>query len=423
MTHIAIVTALLGLMLGPHDIELTVSGPVARVELQIDGRAAAVIEHPPWKAAIDLGPRLLPHDLVARALDASGNELARTEETINVPHPLSEVQLVLEHDANGRPAGVQVVWRSVESDLPNKIALSLDGSGLPIDARLHAALPRLDLTRPHMVRVRAVARSGATESEIAFGGGLEDQAGSHLTPVAVRVLRKGADIEHALKIGNAPAHVIAVEELPGEVIVVRHPRANEAALRLDPGSLNMFPRRPVPMLDTAHQYPTVAFVWPVANRSEASVNALLFDSSVPFQFANAADLKAILTRVVGPLSPRLLYAQAVAIAGLRAMSTRQPRAVILVLGSTIRDESQVLPAQARDYLRAIGVPFYLWTLGPGSTHGWDEPIDVSSPVGYRRAFESLQKDLQSQRIVWIEGDHLPADVQSVSADVETIAKQ
>lgn len=162
MTHIAIVTALLGLMLGPHEIELTVTGPVARIELQIDGRTAAVIAHQPWKASIDLGPRLLPHDVLARALDANGNELARAEETINVPHALSEVQLVLEHDAKGRPAGVQVVWRSIESDLPSKTALSLDGSALPVDARLHAALPKLDLTRPHLLRVLRKVRMSST---------------------------------------------------------------------------------------------------------------------------------------------------------------------------------------------------------------------------------------------------------------------
>ncbi|HEY0555325.1 MAG TPA: hypothetical protein VGG20_13760, partial [Thermoanaerobaculia bacterium] len=62
---IAFVTLLLGLISGVYPIEVKVSGPVAAVELSLDGGTPERIEAPPWVGRVDLGSGLLPHQLVA----------------------------------------------------------------------------------------------------------------------------------------------------------------------------------------------------------------------------------------------------------------------------------------------------------------------------------------------------------------------
>ena len=56
-----------------------------------------------------------------------------------------------------------------------------------------------------------------------------------------------------------------------------------------------------------------------------------------------------------------------------------------------------------------------------STGAWGKATDISSPPGCRNAVDALLNDLKTQRIVWVEGDHLPGEVRSVSEAVETLA--
>jgi hypothetical protein len=72
MVQIAFLTLFLGLTSGKQPVAVAVRGPAAAVELVLDGTAVVRIGGPPWRTAIDLGPALEPHELVARALDAKG---------------------------------------------------------------------------------------------------------------------------------------------------------------------------------------------------------------------------------------------------------------------------------------------------------------------------------------------------------------
>ena len=101
------------------------------------------------------------------------------------------------------------------------------------------------------------------------------------------------------------------------------------------------------------------------------------------------------------------FADAVAAAGLEAMTRRRPRAVVLILGRDQRDGSQFTPAQAREYLSSIGVPLFVWSL-TGASDSWPNAVDVSSPLAFAQAYGALIADIRSQRILWIEGDYLPA---------------
>src|SRR4051794_31680092 len=110
---IAFVTLLLGLISGVYPIEVTVSGPVAAVESPLDGASAGRLPGPPWAARVDLGSDLRPHELVARALDAQGTEIARATQWLNLPRPPAEVEVVLENGTDGVPRTANLTWQSV----------------------------------------------------------------------------------------------------------------------------------------------------------------------------------------------------------------------------------------------------------------------------------------------------------------------
>src|SRR5206468_3395751 len=78
-------------------------GPAAAVEIVVDGRPAGRLPGPPWKGTINFGHALLPHGIVARALDAAGHEVGRAEEWANLPHPPAKVEIVLEASGGGPP--------------------------------------------------------------------------------------------------------------------------------------------------------------------------------------------------------------------------------------------------------------------------------------------------------------------------------
>src|SRR5947199_6289537 len=137
---IVFVTLLLGLISGVYPIEVTVSGPVAAVEFTLDGASVGRLEHPPWVQKIDLGPDLLPHQLVARALDAQGKEIASATQWINLPRPPAEVQIVLESDGQRAPRTARLTWQSVNGVKPTSGDLTVDGEPLAVDGSGRAAL-------------------------------------------------------------------------------------------------------------------------------------------------------------------------------------------------------------------------------------------------------------------------------------------
>jgi hypothetical protein len=58
------------------------------------------------------------------------------------------------------------------------------------------------------------------------------------------------------------------------------------------------------------------------------------------------------------------------------------------------------------------VPFFVWHLGTGPPPaGWGETVDVSTSRRLADAFRDLKRRLDQQRIVWIDGIHLPQEIQ------------
>lgn len=431
--QIAFVTLFLGLTLGAYPVEVSVEGPVAAVELLLDGASAGRIAGPPWTGQIDFGTALQPHELVARALDSQGQEISRARQWVNLPRPEAEVEIVLEGAMDGRPGAARLTWQSRTGAEPLSVRLTLDDQALTVGADGRAALPAYnpDVVHTLSADVRFPA-SVVARKDAVFGGQYGSLVSSELTAVPVQLARGRLPQPEAMRgwllANGQPLTVAAVDQDPAEVIVIRDLGASEALKELG----DIRPRRvqdPNGALRTERDYlrfeiglrkeDEVRFLWPVPHAFSGAggtgLPAELFDQSRAFTLKDGG-LHWLLTRIVPAETPgKQRLADAVAVAGLQAMAGSRPRAVVLVLGGRPEDASRYDPATVRRYLASIRVPLFVWAVEKGAAEspalaGWGKVEDASNLNRFRSAVARLRETLEAQRIVWVEGTHLPQSI-------------
>jgi hypothetical protein len=143
-------------------------------------------------------------------------------------------------------------------------------------------------------------------------------------------------------------------------------------------------------------------------------------------------------------------ARAVAVAGIHAASGKRPRAVVLVLGPGADDASPFEPAAARRFLASLRVPLEVWYVEKSwkalrgeerrafwtsqadvprkarlvvrefdrdrarrrdlATAGWGTHRDVDSLETLLEEARRLRAGLEHQRVLWVDGFHLPQAV-------------
>jgi hypothetical protein len=433
VTSIAFTSLFLGLVLGTHPVGVAIEGPASQVAFEVDGRPAGSAGKQPWSADLDLGRDLAPHELVARALDSGGREVARVEQWLNVPRPPSEASLLLETNAEGRAVAARLTWQSLLGTPPRSIELTFDGRRLDARDPARIALPEYDPDSIHLLSAQVEFSSAVvSRAGIVLGGRSRTDVSSELTGVPVRLAPGAAlpppeSLEGWFRNGSAPVRAVAVERGPAFVLVVRDTDHSEALSKLGSGGRTVFERGmrgSLPTFDPDFaRFQTrfddadrIRFLWPRANRAPGTETPTeLFDSSRDF-LGSFAGLHWLLTHVSHPIQKvgDQRFADAVAIAGLHAYAGYTRRAVVLVLGRQSADASRYPPALVRAYLAKIHVPLYVWSLDNRSveriTAAWGETEDVSSFAKLKTAFANMRKDLDSQQMVWLEGRHLPQDI-------------
>ncbi len=436
MVQIAFLTLFLGLTSGRQDIAVAVRGPAAAVELMLDGTAVVRMGGPPWRTKVDLGADLAPHELVARALDAQGQEVARTRQVLNLPRPPAEVEILLDGGAKGAPSGAHLAWRSLEGEKPAAMSLVLDGTPVALDAQGHATLPSLDTAVSHVLTAEVRFSDQVTaRKDMAFGGALGEEVSTDLTAVAVRLrpkrqLPEARDLQSWFVAGGKPVTVKAVDQGRAEVLMVvdseAHTRIEHMQhLRGSAGSSDSAPAEADRYQIKPGKDYQMRFIWPSARQTTgAGLTADLFDASRSYT-PQEGSLLYYLQRA-RPLKEAAAVAQrladAAAVAGLQALTANRPRAVLVVLGDQPKDCSRYDAETVRHYLDSIRVPLVVWSLkGPKSpTAGWGEVEDVSTYAKLQSALERLEENLQAQRIVWVEGGHFPAAVTLAPAAAEVL---
>jgi hypothetical protein len=224
------------------------------------------------------------------------------------------------------------------------------------------------------------------------------------------------DLHDWFSVAGQPVPVAAVEDGPGKVVIVRVPGGNEIRDKLVPpsrrGAVAPALRRQM-LLGEADR---VRFVSLSSNAFRTSrMPAELFDMSRPVTQKDGGVFWFLTnTRHVSESkgSDRRI-ADAVAVAGLQASVENYRRAVVLVVGGEVKDGSHYDPAAARAYLESIHVPLFVWSLnglGSPAARAWGAAEDVSTLPKLEAAVAKLRAELDAQKIVWIEGRHLPQAV-------------
>ena len=418
--QIAFLTLFLGLTSGAQPVQLAAGPDVAAIELALDGAVAAHLAAAPWQGSVDFGPDLLPHHLVARGLDAQGNEIAECEQWINLPRPAAEVEIVVERATVGQARTVRLAWQSTANERPTAIALTLDGKLLALDGRNRALLPpHAPGSATQVLSAELTFASGAVaRRDLALGREFDDEVSTALTSLPVwprdgRQLPPAARMQGWFSSGGAPLHVDAVEAGAARLLVVRDQHASPHVERglwtSQWGRLGTLPKGSRLRFISAYSHLYRGPGLP----SELFGGTGYLDAheyGVPYLVA-----RAFLDSQIAA-NPQL--ADAVAVAGLRACAGEGPRGVLLVLAPGTVDHSRRDGPTVRRYLEALHVPLLVWSAGPpdaAALAAWGAIEDVTTRSGMRRALRTLDRQLAAQQVVLLQGHLLPQSITLAAA--------
>jgi hypothetical protein len=422
--QIVFVTLFLGIVAGQLPIDLQVSGPVKSIRLLIGGEEVGRIAEPPWHTSIDVGTDLTPRELVAVGYDAEGKEIARAAQTLNLPRPLAEFEIAIDGDVATLTAHHLMGLR------PIRASIDVDGKPVAVD-KLRAKLPKFNPDSTHVIDAEVTFADGfVARRELVLQGAKSYAMGTQLTPVLVRETAEQHPASWDAcfsQPGGETVRTTTVETPEAMVIVVRAPDPHEAGSVFNPvlQELNKS--------DADVRLPDLLFaggtteriLWPVAEKHGS--DSLLFIPSMDYD-GSKQEFKHFLMSggpEVDGTAP-LRFADAVAVAGIRAITGAQRRAVVLIL-SYKPDASMHSPQSVRRYLDALGVPLFVWSPmseAPKSAGAWGEVENVSTVHRLGVAFAKLRRALAEQRIAWVNVDPLAALRLQANAKcgIETVAR-
>jgi hypothetical protein len=430
---ISFVTLLLGIAFGVRSIEVQAAPAVASVEFRLDGRTLTVLPAPPWRVPVDFGAPA-PHELVAVARNGEGAEIGRAVQRINIPRSMAEATLTLLPGTGGRGRVARLAWASALSVKPERVELTMDGRPLESVDLERIALPNFRPANVHVLRAVLDFKQGTqATAELLVGGvkressnGPETMRGETKAELtAVPVVFKGrppkdSEMEGWFLADGQPVRVEAVEESPGEIVVVKDERAGPWITQLD---VDVADSLRAPGASTGGDFrgsfrgslallrkgQRLRFCWPgTLPPKDAAPGYDVFLRSP--DYAAPLNILRLLANVEAPefQGPSRL-ADAVAVAALSAAAGNCPRAV-LVLVAGPDDESGMTVDSVRGYLRALRVPLFVWAKNKKIASSWGK-AEVPRNVGeLEGAATRLTAAVERQRIVWLEGSHLPQSI-------------
>jgi hypothetical protein len=431
--QIVFLTLYLGLIGGPQPVQVQVGPDVKSVRFYLDGQEVGLVTSTPWTLIVDLGRPFAPHELVAVAYDRDGDEAGRVSQLINLPRPAAELTIDLQSDKNGTPVSVSLRWEQAYAAKPVLTTITVDGKPVHVDSVFRAQLPKLDAANPHVIsaQMRFSDLSLARQEMVITGGAVNDSISTELTPVVITgdLRGKNATLERCLSSNGVPLQTRAVETPEAQVFVIREPNAREFITAIDPDHITgrswqatLKAMKEMPLDPGAR----MRFTWPIVRRyaSPGHVSSNIFDISEEL-FSKDMGMTGVLTlsydamaatfplRPVEPNSQRR-FADAVAVAALRAVTDGRRRAIVLVVDCTFdleRDRSTAEPEAVRHYLQAVGVPFFVWSVNgprPDLELAWGDIDDISTPNQFQLAVKRLRATLASQHVAWVAANPLTA---------------
>jgi hypothetical protein len=431
--QIVFLTLYLGLIGGQNPVRVQVGTEVTSVRFLLDGRDLGVLKSAPWTFIVDFGPPFEPHELVAVAYGRDGYEAGRVSQLINLPRPAAELSIDLQSDKSGAPVSVSLRWEEVYAAKPVLTTITVDGKPVHVDPGFRAQLPKLDPANPHVIsaQMRFNDLSMARQEVVISGGAVSDSINTELTPVVIagELRGKNATLERCLSANGVPLQTRAVETPEAQVFLIREPNAREFIAAIDPDRVTgrgwqatLGARKKTP-LDPGT---TMRYTWPIVRRYElpGHISSNIFDTSELLSSKDVG-MTGVLTvsfdavaanfplRPVEPGRQRR-FADAVAVAGLRAVTDGRRRAIVVIVDCTFdlgKDRSIAEPEAVRHYLKAVGVPFFVWSVSgprPDLEAAWGDIEDIETPRQFQMAVQRLRASLAAQHIAWVAADPITA---------------
>ncbi len=409
---ISFATLCFGLVYGVLNVEIRASGDVDRVDLVLDGRQVAELKAP-FAAPVDLGWQPAPHELVAIGYDEKGKELGRAKQWINRPRGNAEIFLVVEPGGTERSRLARLTWNCPTSGTAGPVEVTLDGRKLPVSDPSRIEIPVRDSRRTQILRARVGCDGNVTAmTETVIGGARPSTGSPQLTAVPVH-LEKGTKLPSPegltgwLEKEGVGLRVSAVEEGGFDVVFVCEGGAFEELSRL-------FERRGAPVRDSSDDDLRFRFLVPVGRTvDDPTIDSSSFAATAWFQRrwdAIGPTLTHGLRLKPWPRTEQRI-ADAVAAAGLAAAGWERRRAVVLLLGPGARDGGDLTSDEAVRFLVALRVPLFVWSIGKSpSSEPWAAATAIRTAADFDVAVARLRAELRRQRILWVEGAHLPQAV-------------
>lgn len=273
-------------------------------------------------------------------------------------------------------------------------------------------LPKLNLELPHFIRAAAVFSGGElAKADLSVGGTYGGEFSTRLTAVPVFSKKRPAplDLTDVISVDGESVRVEAVEKDGSKVFVVADGALSHVLPTIQPSARfrghgrALVPKNPDPKLDLS------VVVRPVPVRSGSGRRAVeVFSTTAPLKITTAAPLDWHLTslNVADHDTSAQRLADAVAVAGVRAAGTQCPRVVLLLLSDEAQDSSDFTPAEVRRFLDVLHVPLVVFRWGePQLSDPWGEVVAMGDRRNLRPAMVEVRGALNSQWVVWIEGQH------------------
>lgn len=416
---IAFVSLFLGLVSGSQIVEVAVAERVAAVELRLDGEVVARLAGEPWKAEIDFGPELRTRQLVAVARDGSGAEVDRAVQLVNVPRSGAEVEILLDGWRGGRPRSARLIWRTRRLLEPESILVTLDGRALDVADPRHIELPALDPQTLHFISAEVTFPGNQSSTAHAiFGGRYREQLESELTAVPVLLDRRRLQSPEESRAwlrrpDGEPLQVVAVEDDPAQLFVVRDEAALKKLRRLD-RALRAERKREYRRLglEAEDKVLLMSARAMVAAHPEVDYELYPIARAVGLDEAPFPELLSFYS-VGKKTTTEQRLSDAVAVAGVRAAAGGRRRAVLLVVSRCAEPSGHWSGDAVRRYLAELRVPLEVWTTerrdskSGGFCRDARQLLDTETYMG---ALSRLRRLLGRQQILWVEGRHLPREI-------------
>lgn len=345
-------TLLIGLVLGPRQVELAIQEPVAAIEVSLDGHLLHRLGEKPWSLEVDFGDRLIPHRLMATGFDKDGNQLSTAYQIVNYSRSSFEATIILDHDPLEPSRTGKVIWQGAWSEPPQRIELLFDSQELHVDSDGTFHLPGNDPAAVHVLETTVVFAEGSTGvASLTFGGEYSDQTTSSLTAVPVTSARSQpwskARVRGWLQANGQPVNVFTVTA-PTKILVILRDHRLEKATR------SVVPWRDRLLVSRFGTSGSTDYLAMAINARPLQNSRGTFRLSRPKSVRPGNGLRRILLhegslvpnksidgRVLAKTEQKLW--DALAVAGLNATRRNTPRLAVLMISNTLADNSQLTP--------------------------------------------------------------------------------